>query len=267
MTIREALQAKYSLPHWVLLFEVRDSTGFDSSRSADAIAIGLYRSRGREIHGFEIKEQRADWLKELKNPAKAEAVGRFCDYFWLVTPESGVARLEELPNTWGWLALKKERFAVAKKPEKIHCAPCDREMLCSLVYATKERFIQEANRSIDKIVTERLTQELKSRRETSDYYKHEVEKLNKRVRSFEQASGLSIETGWNDSQTKIGEAVKRVLAMQRGELGNFAKAKQELAFTIDRCKALVASAEKELLEYEAIESQNGANNGQRNPHQ
>lgn len=140
-------------------------------------------------------------------------------------------------------------------------------MLCSLLYATKERFIQEANRSIDKLVNERLAQELKSRRENSDYYKHEVEKLNKRVQAFEQASGLSLETGWSDSQPKIGEAVKRVLAMQRGELGNFAKAKQELQFAIDRCNGVIASAQRELAEYQAIESQNGASNGQRNPHE
>lgn len=265
MTIREVLQSKYSLPQWVLLFEVRDSTGFDSSRSADAIAISLYRSRGREIHGFEIKENRGDWLKELKTPEKAEAIGRFCDYFWLVTPEQGVAKPEEIPSTWGWLALKKERFSVAKKPEKIHSVPCDREMVCSLVYATKERFLVEAKRDIDKMVNERLQQEMKSRCDASDYYKLEFEKQSSRIRAFEQASGLSLEVGWNGNQQRIGDAVRRVLAMQRGELGNFDQSKQALQFAIDRCKALITSAEKELQEYKMFESHNGANNGQRNP--
>ncbi len=160
MTIHEALAAKYSLPHYITLFEVRDSTGFDSSRSADAITISLYASRGREVRGFEIKHNRADWLKELRDPSKAEEIGKFCDYFFLVTPDvptqaklgeksSVIAKLEEIPGPWGWMVLKGERFKVLKQPEKITPVPLDRPMLCSLLYATKERFFAEANKQLE----------------------------------------------------------------------------------------------------------------------
>jgi hypothetical protein len=94
----DALAKRYAAPYYAFIKEFRDATGFDSKRSADALAIGLYRSRGLHIIGFEQKTARSDWLREMKSPEKAEAIGQYCDYFYLVVDSLNVAKVEELPE-------------------------------------------------------------------------------------------------------------------------------------------------------------------------
>ncbi len=72
--LRFALRKRCAPPAWALFEEVRDRQGHDSKRSADAIAMSLYKSRGYEVHGFELKISRGDWLKELKRPEKDQSL-------------------------------------------------------------------------------------------------------------------------------------------------------------------------------------------------
>ena len=79
-SIEDALRFSFPEDQYALLFEVRNSTGYGKRiRSADALAMSLWPSRGLELIGFEIKRSRIDWLKELSQPEKAEEICRFCD--------------------------------------------------------------------------------------------------------------------------------------------------------------------------------------------
>ena len=246
-TVEQAIAAKFSQPHYITLFEVRDATGFDSSRSADAIAIGMYRSRGREIIGFEIKTARSDWLREMKQPEKAERIGKFCDWFYLVTNDESVARTEELPLTWGWMVLKGERLKIVKKPERIQAATLDRNMICSLLYATRKQAVEE----FDTLVKERVEQRLKEHDSSVEYQlqqAHDTSKnLRKQIDEFEQASGLSIR--WGD-QAKIGDAVKRFMAQENA----VEKYKDELKWVLSRATSLAKTVEQELAKINGGES-------------
>lgn len=119
------LAASYNAREWVILPQVRDATGYaGAGRTADAIAMNCWPSRGLEIHGFEIKTYRADWLRELKNPQKAEAVFQFCDRWWAVVPDhedvqtragedrkipaTPVVQARELPPTWGLIRVSEK---------------------------------------------------------------------------------------------------------------------------------------------------------------
>jgi hypothetical protein len=62
------LKLQYEEREWVLLPQVRAGTGGYVQRTADAIAINCWRSRGMVLHGFEFKSRRSDWLRELKAP-------------------------------------------------------------------------------------------------------------------------------------------------------------------------------------------------------
>lgn len=95
--IVEALRRRYPADSHALLTEVGDGT---ASRYADALVVGLWRSHGFQIEGFEFKTSRADWLRELKNPAKSDPIFKFCDRFWLVTVGQ-IAELGEIPPDWG----------------------------------------------------------------------------------------------------------------------------------------------------------------------
>lgn len=98
----QALRKRYKAPEWALVREVPDGTGFSGHGYADAVALNLWPSRGLLLVGFELKVHRNDWLRELKNPAKAERFAKFCDEWWLITTD-GVAEMDEIPPAWGWL--------------------------------------------------------------------------------------------------------------------------------------------------------------------
>lgn len=69
----KALAAKYKAPEYAFFTDVRNSVGFSSRvRTADAMAMFLWPSRGLYMTGFEVKVSRADWKKELEQPEKAK---------------------------------------------------------------------------------------------------------------------------------------------------------------------------------------------------
>lgn len=85
---------------FVFATHVRDGAGFDR-RTADAVALDLWQSTRNELHGFEVKVSRSDWLRELRDPAKHAAVARYCQRWSLVIPSAGMVKPGELPDGWG----------------------------------------------------------------------------------------------------------------------------------------------------------------------
>lgn len=83
----------------ILLTEV---TAPRSNRSCDLLRVGMWASRGLGIDVHELKTSRSDWLRELDQPAKADAWWPYCNRFWVVAP-AGVVQAAELPEGWGLL--------------------------------------------------------------------------------------------------------------------------------------------------------------------
>lgn len=94
---------------WIVAEKVRNIAGYavrrGELRTADALAIDTWESKGLEIHGFEVKCSRSDWLTELKQPEKSEPFRRFCDRWWLVTSSKDIVKPGELPAGWGHMAI------------------------------------------------------------------------------------------------------------------------------------------------------------------
>lgn len=141
--VKAVLRMKYAAPQYAVLEEVRNSTGLlkkkdgKQPRYADMIAMGLWPSSGLEIMGFEVKVSRADWLAEISDEKKAVAVSRFCDRWYLVTPDEKIVKAGELPPGWGWLVVDKVAVGykvreVVEAP-KLEVAPITREFLASLL--------------------------------------------------------------------------------------------------------------------------------------
>ncbi len=93
------LRERHSPPNWGFLAHVPDSTG-GARRVCDALAMNLWRSQGMALHGYEIKADRRDWRRELKDPSKADLIAGYCDHFDVVAPP-GVVKHKELPPAWG----------------------------------------------------------------------------------------------------------------------------------------------------------------------
>lgn len=133
-SVTALLREKYSAPEWAFLAGVPNATGFGKSRTADGIAMSLWPSRGLHLYGFEIKVSRSDWMKEVQDPAKAEAFARYCHVWQIVAPK-GIVKVEELPPEWGLLEITDAGNLRAKKavaPTEPR-APVDMNILAGLM--------------------------------------------------------------------------------------------------------------------------------------
>jgi hypothetical protein len=84
------------------------------------------------VHGFEVKVSRGDWQRELQKPEKAEAIMRYCDHWWIVTPK-GLVRDGELPPTWGLYELDGRGLRCAVQAPKLDATPLTREFVAAMV--------------------------------------------------------------------------------------------------------------------------------------
>jgi hypothetical protein len=202
------LQGTFSAPAYITLEEVRDATGFDGNRTADAMAISLYRSRGKAIYGFEMKVSRNDWLKELKQPEKAESIMRYCNYWGLVVPDKSIVKDGELPPSWGMYVAQKNRLKCVVPCPKLDPLPMSMTMLTALAYAIQQKHVKQDEAALNKARNEGYEQG--SKRTDGEYWRKSYEELRVKVEAFEKASGLNVQYGWSKPE-KIGSIVKLIL--------------------------------------------------------
>lgn len=188
--VRDMLRKRYAAPEWALMEEVAPETG-GGTRYADAIAVNLWKSRGHAVHGFEVKVSRSDWLRELKDPEKAEPVFRYCDHWFIVAPR-GVVKDGELPPTWGLFEVRASGLVAVKAAPKLKAQPITREFFASmmrrgfeLLDATAERKVVEARAEIDRRVRE------DSDRRVRDATR-ELEELRRHIQRLKDETGIDI---------------------------------------------------------------------------
>lgn len=117
--LRGLLRDRYPPPEWVMAFEVQAERDEGGLRFADAVAFDTRKGAGMAVHGFELKISRADWLNEVKDPAKALPARSLCDYWWVVAGGPGIIERGELPPGVGLLVAEEAGFNVsvhAKRP-------------------------------------------------------------------------------------------------------------------------------------------------------
>lgn len=206
----EKLAKKYPKPGWVFIPNVRNSTGFPGTlRTADAIAMGLWPSRGLHLHGFELKISRSDWMRELKDPEKAEEISQYCDFWWLVLSEEKLIEPGEVPATWGIMIANGRGGAVKVIREATQRANpiVPPWFLASLLRSATEGTVPEA------MIATRLEEEFERGKQSNQWEITQArmgqENAEKAVAEFEKVSGIKID-GWGAG--RLGYAVKLVLA-------------------------------------------------------
>ncbi|WP_443698630.1 hypothetical protein [Pseudomonas sp.] len=216
--VKAALRARFIAPEWSLFFEVADATGSRQSRWADAVAMNLYPSRGLEIHGFEIKVSRSDWLRELKDPTKSAPVQRYCDRWWIICPD-GVIKPGELPPTWGHYDVKPGgviRQVVAAP--KLDAQVVTKEFMAALVRRAGAVDVDVVRTMVDAEVERQRSHDRNS-------IEREIESRAKASkRAIEQMAEIATIVGANNAHwinsKEIGAAVKYV--MDTGVLNTYA---------------------------------------------
>jgi len=137
--ILDALRQAYPPPAWAFLEHVADGTGSNQRRTSDAMAMSLWPSRGLYLHGFEVKTFRGDWLRELRDPHKADEMVSRCHHWWVVAGDDHVVQASEVPPTWGLMV--GPNLAIVKPALVLTPAALDYPFLAAVLRRAAETFV------------------------------------------------------------------------------------------------------------------------------
>lgn len=190
----DLIRKRHPHPSWVVIEEVGNATGTAHSRYADAVAIGIWPSHGYAIHGFECKASREDLKKELLDPTKADAIGKYCDYWWLVLADKKLMDGFAIPEAWGVLYKSGTVLKVGKKAPKREATPISRGFLAAAIRRVTGAWVPKHEHEEYKANAKELARkEIESERKYNrDDTEHELEELRRAVRTFEEVSGVKI---------------------------------------------------------------------------
>lgn len=246
----ELIQDRHPAPAWATLRTVADSTGGGPSRFADAVSMSLWPSRGLELHGFEIKLSRSDWRQELKNPKKAEAIGAYCDRWWLVIGDESIVKDGELPPLWGLLVVDGVHLKTLVKAKLQETELLPLEFVAALLrraqesHATAEAQIKEKWIKRDEVqdeITKSYEEGVEHGKRQAEFSLREYKTKLESVERFEKAAGLQIDHYHGD---QIGRAVKYVLKARSIEY-----AIKSVKRSIDNLDQAVQRVKKEMEEF------------------
>lgn len=224
LTPWEVMRKSFPSDQYTLLQEVRDKAGHYASRSADFITIGLWPSRGLHMNGYELKSSRSDWLNELKKPEKAENIFQYCDHFYLLTNGDGIAKPEEIPTTWGWVSIEKNRLVTKKPAPKLQPKPITNHFLAALM----KRATDKTNYVHIDTIQDKLEEakEIGARSATNDnnWKINAHDDMNRDIEEFKAVTGIDIRGSWKADAKEIGVIVNYLrdnpVSVVRGKLEN-----------------------------------------------
>ena len=214
----DLLRAKYPRDRYALFFDVPDAVGLDQRRRIDALAFGIWQSVGREIQGFELKVSRSDWLRELKQVNKADPFIAICDRFWLVTADSSIAKIDEVPACWGWMSATANGLRVQRPASKLpgvgNAIPRNfligvlRRMQDDLIGSPEVR--TEIQRQVNE-ATSRLDDRIKYKTRDAE---SKVAALQEKIDKFREQSGIDL-NDWR--MGNVGKIVKHLQLLGFGD--------------------------------------------------
>lgn len=240
--IRQALIKRYPPEAYALMFEVADATGAKQRRWADALAMGLWPSRGLTLTGFEIKVSRTDWLKELRSPEKAEAIAAYCSAWFLVVSNKTIVKDGELPEKWGLMTIGDNGSLVTVKPAPSQTPqPITQEFLAAMLRAAAKPAVFTDQSALAKAREDGRRSAVEHHERVENKLRDELNELRRQVHDFEAHAGMRIINRWGGADPKrIGEVVRQVLD------GKHDFAESSLARIRDEAKKMMEHAEREL---------------------
>lgn len=140
--IEAILADKYKGRGWALFFQYMPMTSFESTlNKIDLVAVGLWHQHDKII-AFEIKVQRSDFLKDLKNyKKKHQYARRISDEFFYVCPW-GLIEKEEVPIDAGLMYVNKGNKIKIMKPARVR-------VIQSIPFQLFQGFAREFGNKVD----------------------------------------------------------------------------------------------------------------------
>lgn len=196
------------------------------------------QSQGKTRRVHEIQNHRA-------NPAKAEPVSQFCDY-WFVVAEVGVVKKDEVPLSWGFWEARGDKIYSVKEAVRREDVAITRSFMAALF-----RSMGKADDKMIEISIGKKVQALDESREKDfqrrlDRRLNENAELRKKVDQFQEVTGIDI-SSWRHESSQLAKAVNFVLAAGvHGTRKSAEKLRDELRESADRIdKALSPKVENE----------------------
>lgn len=213
-----ALRDHYPSKEYAVIPQVRNASGFNATRTADAIVVSLWPSRGLSITGVEIKVSRSDWKGELKNPEKADEVARFCDFWVLAVGDEKIVEEGELPLNWGLLVPGKKPGTLRMKlqPKRLEPVALSRNFVASVLKraADYENPLKQVEHEIDRRVKEKLdifkadwVERLEKDHDVAKL-KAENDKLRAASDAFKEATGVWMRPDDIEQYRRFGKVIK-----------------------------------------------------------
>lgn len=230
--VASVLGERYASPAYAFLTRVRNQTGYNHRvRTADAVAMSLFPSRGMEMNGFEIKVSRSDLVHELMQPDKSAEIQQFCDFWWIVVSDEKILENVQIPVTWGVISVKGGKCKVIKKAPQLKAKPLSREFVASILRNVTETYVKPSE-----VARIREEAQVNAKHGMESEY-HQMKFLKDHVAEFEKASGVKISDRWQHSGKEFGEAVRFVL-------NGSEELKRKIGYIVSSAKDLIKSAEK-----------------------
>ena len=138
---------------------VKAASGFNARRICDYMAMDLWTgygaNSGPKLHGHEVKVSRSDWLTELRDPEKAEAFRRYCDFWWLVVSDKDIVKPGELPEDWGLMVAHGRSVRILTPATlNVDVEPMPRHLQATLTRAVTKTTLRLARRQDDPALEE-----------------------------------------------------------------------------------------------------------------
>ena len=187
------LKKRYAAPEYAIFPGVQNSTGYSRQRrEADAIAMCLWPSMGMEVLGFEIKSQRSDWMRELRQPNKSQAIQKYCNRWWIVAADREMVKVDEgeLPPTWGLMVPRGQGLVTVVDAPPLEPEPLDHGFIAAILRRAHEA---SQHPDIEQKIREELRpvieKEMENRRDIElNRARRELEEAEKRLEKFEAVS-------------------------------------------------------------------------------
>lgn len=243
--IRLGMSVRWSQPEYAIMWEVAPATGAATGRIryADAVIMSLWPSRGQELHGVEIKISRSDWMRESKDPTKAERIAAYCDRWYVHTTPGVIRDLSEVPPAWGVREFDGKRWSTLREAALTEAKPTDRGFLAALLRRADEGMRGEiANQA--RRMTEAQTEAYEKRvAEAVEHVNRERGFAQKTIAEFEEASGLNKRDVTLGGAKQIGRLVKLVSAAGvNSQWKGIQKIRKETALALKIMDAAIAES-------------------------
>ena len=209
--VRAALRLRYPAGTFALMEEVGNGTGFGCNRHADAVAVGLWPSRGLFIEGIEIKVSRGDWMRELAQPGKADDIAKWCAFWRVAAGTEDIVREDELPPNWGLLVLKGGKMLCKKQAPKLEPQALDRSFVAAMFRRVHEGQAAVAEHARRAGFDDGVTRGPEQHQREVDRLKNDITMMQGRIAKFQEASGVEIDHYHGGN---VGKALKQLLQLR-----------------------------------------------------